>query len=241
MGVAITDLLVFHEKELDFFRDRVIAVDASMWIHQFLSSIRSVDGTPLKDEKGRVTSHLVGFLGRVPRLMNSGLRLCFVFDGKPPKLKTEERARRRAVKEEAKAKYEIAVQAGDLAEMRKYASRTSSITSEIVAESKEIISALGLPYVQAPSEAEAQCATMVSAGDAYAVATNDADALLFGAPRVIRNLSLVGKRKKTSKLAFETIKPQYGELKETLGSLGFDQKQLIALGMLVGTDYNYGG
>ncbi len=241
MGVALTELLVLHETDIENFQGQVLAVDASMWIHQFLSSIRAPDGTPLMDEHGSTTSHLVGLFGRLPKLMGAGVRLCFVFDGKPPQLKAEERARRRELKAEATVKYALAQKEGDVEEMRKFASRTSHVTPEIIQESKDLLSALGIPFVQAPSEAEAQCAHMVRKGDAYAVATNDADALLFGAPRIVRNLSIAGKRKKSAKLSFETVMPELVSLKETCDALAITHDQLIALAMLIGTDYNRGG
>jgi flap endonuclease-1 len=241
MGVAITDLLVMHERTLEDFRGKLVVVDASMWLHQFLSSIRAPDGTPLMNSKGQVTSHLVGLSGRVPKILMAEIRPVFVFDGKPPALKDRERERRRGLKEEASAQYKIAVQEGDVESMRKFASRTSALTSQIITDAKNFLDALGIPYVQAPMEADAQCAHMVKNGDAFAVATNDADALLFGAPRIIRNLSLVGKRKKANKLSFETILPEEILLSENLNQLDISHDQLLALAMLVGTDYNYGG
>ena len=125
--------------------------------------------------------------------------------------------------------------------MRKYAARTTRLTKEMIEESKELIKAMGIPVIEAPSEGEAQASFLVKKDKAFAVASQDADSFLFGSPRLIRNLSLAGKRKRTNKLAFETIKPELVSLPETLNHLGIDQEQLIALGMLVGTDFNEGG
>jgi flap endonuclease-1 len=241
MGVKITDLIPARELEFRDLAGKVIAVDASLFLYQFITTIRQPDGHPLMDSKGRVTSHLVGLFSRTTRLMNYGIKLCYVFDGKPPELKTKEQQRRRELKAEAKAKYEAAVKAEDAQAMRKYAGRTSRLTREMVDEAKELLGALGVPVIQAPSEAEAQAAHMVKKGDAYAIATQDADALMFGSPKIVRNLSMVGRRKRVNKLSYQAFKPEIIDLAETLNALGIDNDQLIALSMLVGTDYNLGG
>lgn len=241
MGIAITELLERKEISLDELKDKIILVDSYMMLYQFLTTIRQRDGTQLMDSKGNVTSHLVGILSRISNLMNKGIKLAFVFDGKPSELKKKERDRRKELKIEASKKYEEALGKEDLDAMKKYASRTVRLTKEIIDESKELIKAFGLPVIEAPSEAEAQASYMVSKGDAYAVATNDVDALIFGAPLVVKNLSAAGKRKKTSKLSYEIVKPELISLNETLNKLGIDRDQLIVLGMLVGTDYNVGG
>jgi len=82
---------------------------------------------------------------------------------------------------------------------------------------------------------------IVKKGDVFAIATNDADALLFEAPRIVRNVNMAGKKKKTNKLSYETINPDLIILKENLKHLDIGQDQLIALAMLIGTDYNIGG
>ena len=111
----------------------------------------------------------------------------------------------------------------------------------MIDEAKMLISAFGLPVMDAPSEAEAQASLIVKNGDAFAIATNDADAMLFEAPRIVRNVSMAGRKKKANKLSYETIKPDLIVLEENLKHLGINQEQLIALAMLIGTDYNNGG
>ena len=200
-----------------------------------------MDGTPLQDSKGQITSHLVGITSRVTRLMQKNIKLAFVFDGKAPDLKKAEQQRRQEIKLQAEAKYRIAVQKEDTAEMKKYAARTTRLTKEMIDESKELLTSLGIPCIQAPSEGEAQASYMVKKGDCFAVATQDVDVLMFSCPRVIRNISIVGKKKKAGKLAFESIAPEMIELSKNLNALSLDHDQLIALCMLVGTDYNRGG
>ncbi|MDO8480313.1 MAG: flap endonuclease-1 [Nanoarchaeota archaeon] len=241
MGVNITDLLVRKELQLDSLAGKVIAADAHLFLYQFITTIRQPDGTPLMDSKGNITSHLSGLFSRSARLMEKGVKLVYVFDGKAPELKAEERERRKQLKQDAKIKYEEAVESHDLTAMKKFAGRTAHLTREMIEESKALIRALGLPVIEAPSEGEAQAAQLVKEGLAYAVASQDADSLMFGTPRLIRNISIAGKRKKANKVAYETVEPELVDLQETLSSLGISQSQLIVLGMLVGTDFNQGG
>jgi flap endonuclease-1 len=95
--------------------------------------------------------------------------------------------------------------------------------------------------VKAPSEGEAQAAYMAKKGDCYACVSQDFDSLLHGAPYLVRNLSIIGRKKTTNKLAYEVVKPTMLNLAENLNHLGIDQDQLIVLALLVGTDYNVGG
>ena len=241
MGVALTELLIREEIDLNFLSNTTIVVDTSMWLYQFLSSIRQRDGSLLMDSKGNVTSHLMGLLSRVSSLSQNRIKLAFVFDGEPPPLKLITLERRKQIKIHAEKKFEIAKEREDIESMKKYAARTSRITPEMIGEAKRLVEAFGLPVVEAPSEAEAQASLIVKNGDAYALATNDADALLFESPIIIRNLSMAGRKKMTNKLSYETIMPDLIDLKKNLQNLGINGDQLIALAMLIGTDYNVGG
>lgn len=241
MGVALKDLFVTKDIELAELKDKILAVDSYNLLYQFLTTIRGRDGSLLMDSKGNITSHLVGLFSRTTKLMQQGLKLVFIFDGTPPKLKEKERERRKELKIEAEKEYEKAVKKEDIEAMKKYASRMTRLTPNIIKEAKKVMEALGLPIVDAPSEGEAQAAFMAKKGDAYAIVSQDFDSLIHAAPRLVRNLSIAGKRKKTNKLDYETIKPELINLSENLNKLGIDQEQLIALAMLVGTDYNIGG
>ncbi len=241
MGVAITDLLVSKQVAIEDLNGKVLAVDAYNILYQFLSSIRNQDGTPLMDSKGRVTSHLMGLFMRFSRLLEYNIKLIFVFDGKVPELKKKEQERRHGLKVEAQKQYEAAAEAEDTESMRKFASRTSRLTTEMVHEAQDLLSAMGIPWLQAPSEGEAQAAFLVKQGDAYALVSQDADCFLFSATRFIKNLTISEKRKKVGKLAFEKVVPEILSLSDNLNHLGIDQDQLIVLSMLVGRDYNPGG
>ena len=241
MGVAFKDLIISKEIKLEDLKSKIIILDAYNVLYQFLTTIRSRDGSLLTDSKGNTTSHLVGLFSRTTSLMQKGIKLIFVFDGKPPELKQKENERRNALKLEAEKKYLKAKDKGDKEEMKKYASRTSRLNKEMVDEAKELISLLGLPVVQAPSEGEAQAAYMVKENKGFAVGSQDFDSLIHGATKLVRNLSISGRRKKGKTIGYETISPELIDLSENLNNLGIDQNQLIALSMVIGTDYNPGG
>lgn len=241
MGVQLTELLIRQELDLSQLRNRTIAIDAPNHLYQFLSTIRQPDGSLFTDSRGNVTSHLIGLLSRTTNLLKNGMKLVYVFDGKVPKLKKAETRRRFELKAEAEELYKKAEEKQDEEAMRKYAARTSRLTPGMMDEARKLLEALGVPHVQAPSEGEAQAAYMAKKGDCYGVASQDADCLLFEAPRLIRNLSITGRRKVAGKLSYERVDPELISLSETLSSLGINQQQLIALAMLIGTDFNGGG
>ncbi|MBN1502671.1 flap endonuclease-1 [Candidatus Woesearchaeota archaeon] len=241
MGTKLSSILTVHEISLNSLANKNLVIDAFNNLYQYLTTIRQQDGTPLMDSKGRITSHLSGLFFRTIYLIKIGLKLAFVFDGKPPELKSEERERRADIKREAEKKYQLAVQREDIDLMRKYASRTSKLTPEMVEEAKELIRALGLPIVQAPSEAEAQASYMVKKGDFYGLISQDTDGLLFGSTRLIKNLTISQRRKVRDTLGYTNIGPEEIVLSENLNKLGIDLDQLIVLGMLCGTDFNIGG
>lgn len=240
MGVNLRSLVIPKEISLVDLKGRVLGVDAFNWIYQFISSIRQPDGSPLSDKDGNVTSHLIGLFYRMSKLLELGVKPCFVFDGKPPDFKavTAERARR---KEEAKRKYEKALREADFKRARSLASQTSKLTKKMVLESKELLNALGVPFIDAPSEGEAQIAFITGKGDFYAAASQDFDTLLFGSPRLVRNVNLSGKKKLPGRDAWVRVSPEIIELDSVLNELGLSHEQLIILGVLVGTDFNPGG
>jgi len=241
MGLQFKDIVTKKEIAIKDLKDKVLAIDSMNLLYQFLTTIRSADGSVLTDKKGRTTSHLIGLFSRTTSLMEEGLKLVFVFDGKPPEIKRKTWEKRASVKAEASLKLKEAEEAGEIEDMKKFASRTAVLTRDMVDDAKRIITALGLPIVQAPSEGEAQTAYMVKKGQAYASISQDYDNLIFGCPLLVRNLSIAGKRKKTGKLAYQTVKPEMILLPEVLDSLKLDLDQLIVLAILVGTDYNPGG
>jgi len=240
MGVDIGEL--FREEKITFqdLRNQVIAIDAHNVLHQFLSSIRQRDGTPLKDAQGRITSHLSGLFYRTANMIEAGIKPVYVFDGEPHPLKAKTLQLRSERKTEAEKAWKEALEKGDLETARIKAQQTSRVTSEIIEQSKKLLDALGIPYVQAPSEGEAQASYMVKKGDAYAVGSQDYDCLLVGAPILIRNLTSTSKRKLPGKQAYVNISPQQIRLQENLDRLGITQEQLVDMAILIGTDFNEG-
>jgi len=241
VGVKIFELVPKAELELADLAGKRVAIDTSLFLYQFLATIRQPDGTPLTDSRGRITSHLIGLFSRTTKLMQVGVRPCFVLDGKPPMLKKAEQERRAELKIAAEAKYHIAAEQGDQEEMKKYAARSMHLTKDMVAEARKLVEALGLPVVQGLGEGEAQAAYLARQGDVWASASQDADSLVFGAPRLVRNLAITGKKKKPGQLAYTVVRPELIELKDVLKTLNLSQDQLVALAMLIGTDYNIGG
>ncbi len=241
MGVNLKELVTKQPITFEDLAGKVLAVDAYNILYQFLTTIRTPDGRLFTDSKGRVTSHLIGLFSRTTNFLKQGLKPVFVFDGVMPKLKYHEIERRAAIKEEAKKKYAEAAREEDIEAMKKFAARTALLTKDMVADAKTMLTLLGIPVVQAPSEGEAQASFMVHKGDAWAVVSQDYDSLLYGATRLIQNLSIAGRRKKTGVLGTIVVKPEMIELKHVLKDLSITQDQLIALAMLVGTDYHPGG
>jgi flap endonuclease-1 len=241
MGVDLGEVLHKRKILLDDLSGRSLAVDAYNTLYQFLAIIRQPDGTPLKDREGRITSHLSGILYRTANLGEKGIRLAYVFDGQPPELKEMEIKRRRKVREEAAVKYEAAIKVGNMEDARKYAQATATVKELMIEDSKRLLKGLGMPWVQAPSEGEAQAAHMASKGDVWAAASQDHDSLLFGAPRMVKNLNISGKRKLPNRQAYIEIEPEMIDLNETLNDLDLTREQLIDVGILVGTDYNPDG
>jgi flap endonuclease-1 len=244
VGVNLRDLIpsnVKKEVELRDLKGKVIALDAYNMLYQFLAAIRQPDGTPLMDREGRITSHLSGLFYRTINMIEEGIKPVFVFDGKPPEMKKAEIEKRMEVKLEADKKYKKAVEAGDIESMRKYAQATARLTSEMVEESKLLLKAMGIPFIQAPQEGEAQAAYVAKKGDAWASGSQDYDSFLFGTPRLVRNLGITGKRKLPGRDVYVEIKPEVIELDSLLKSLGITREQLILTGIMLGTDYNPGG
>jgi flap endonuclease-1 len=240
MGVNLSDLVISKDLEPRDMMGRTVAIDAYNAIYQFLSVIRQPDGTPLMDPRGRVTSHLEGLLNRNANLIEMGVRPSYVFDGISPEKKEATIKERRERRESAKKEWEQAKAEGDIRRAYSKATQSSRITNEIVQSSRILLTHLGIPVVQAPEEGEAQAAYMCTKGDVWASASQDFDSLLFGAPRLIRNLTLSGRRKMPGKDEYREVRTQIIDRQETLDALGIDGRQLVALCVMVGTDFNPG-
>ncbi|MEM3580918.1 MAG: flap endonuclease-1 [Candidatus Bathyarchaeia archaeon] len=238
MGVNLRDIVPKTVIRLEDLSGKSIAIDAYNALYQFLAIIRQPDGTPLKDSSGRITSHLSGLLYRTSNLVELGIKPIYVFDGVPPALKEVEIKRRMRAKEGALIKYEQALKEGRIEEARMYAQATASLKDYMAEDSKRLLGLMGIPWIQAPSEGEAQAAHVVKRGDADYCASQDYDSLLFGAPRLIRNVTISGRRKLPGKNVYIEVEPEVIELEQVLKECEITHEQLIDVGILVGTDFN---
>jgi flap endonuclease-1 len=241
LGVNLRGIVPKTVVKLKDLSGQTIAVDAYNTLYQFLSIIRQPDGTPLKDNTGRVTSHLSGLLYRTGNLLELGIKPIYVFDGKPPMLKAEEIQRRRHAKVEAKVLHEKALARGDMVQARKFAQAAVSMKGYMKDDAQRLLDLMGLPWVQAPSEGEAQAAYMTKRGDSNYCGSQDYDSLLFGAPVLLRNVTVSGKRKLPGKSVFIDVVPEVFMLEKVLRECEITHEQLIDVGILIGTDFNPDG
>ena len=230
MGVKFRDIVFPESIKFEQLESKIVALDAANVIYQFLSSIRQVDGTPLMDQNGNITSHFSGILYRTSSLIEKGIKPVYIFDGTSDILKKGTQDKRREVKEESQKKWEEALEEGRTEDARKYAVRSSRMSRKIVEGSKKLLELMGVPYIEAKGEGEAQASYMVEKGDAWCVGSQDYDCILFGATRMVRNLTITG-----GKANLELI-----DLKKVLEKLEISREQLVDVAILVGTDFNLG-
>src|SRR5439155_597063 len=240
MGINLSDIVVLEPRKLEDFSGKILAIDAFNTLYQFLAIIRQPNGTPLMDRQGRVTSHLSGLIYRLSNFVEAGIKPVFVFDGEPPRLKARTIQSRGEIKRRAEREWREAVEIGDLATARTKAMQTSRLTDEMIEQSKRLLDLLGIPTVQAPGEGEAQASAMARAGQAYAAASQDFDSLLFGSPRLVKNLAISGRRKLPRKEVYVEVHPEEISLEATLANRGMTGEQLVDMGLLSGTDFNDG-
>jgi flap endonuclease-1 len=241
MGFNLSPLVIKRQLRLEDLRGRSLAVDANNMLYQFLALIRMRDGRPFTDSNGNVTSHLVGLLLRTTRLMAQyGMRPVFVFDGKPPALKMRTLEERRQYREKARKEWEASVRRGDYSSAWSKATRMNSLTRPMQDDARKLLELLGVPYVQAPEEGEAQAAYMAGKGDVWAANSRDYDSVLFGSPRLVRYVTISGQEFLPSRGIGRPLIPELIELQQLLTALGISREQLIDLAILVGTDFNQG-
>jgi len=239
MGCNLRDLANAEDTTMDAMKGKRVGVDSFLLAFQFLTTIRdrspTGDGGPLKADNGKVVAHLMGFLSRASLMLSKGVNPVFIFDGKHPELKDDEISARRARREQAEIDWKAALDAGDFATAQKMAQRCVKYTPEMVEESIEMLSLMGIPAFRAKAEGEAQAAVMAANGQLDAVATQDWDALLYGAPIVIRNFSSDG-----SKRMGRIVRAQRIDLALLLSEHELSRDQLIDLAIMIGTDFHPG-
>lgn len=230
MGVKFRDIVSTENIKFEDLKGKTVALDAANVIYQFLSSIRQRDGTPLMDHNGRVTSHFSGILYRTTSLIEKGMKPVYVFDGQSSHLKKDTLAKRNEVKVQSERRWKDALDEGRIEDARKFAVRSSRMSSDVVEGSKKLLTLMGIPYIQAPGEGEAQASYLVEKGDAWCVGSQDYDCLLFGATRMVKNLTISGGLGKLELIRLEKV----------LEELDITREQLVDLALLVGTDFNPG-
>ncbi|CAH1779380.1 unnamed protein product [Owenia fusiformis] len=215
------------ENEIKNYFGRKVAIDASMSIYQFLIAVRQ-DGSALTNEAGETTSHLMGIFYRTIRMLDNGIKPVYVFDGKPPEMKSGELEKRKERREVAEKELAKAEEAGDQENVERFNKRLVKVTKEHSNECKQLLELMGVPYVDAPCEAEAQCAELVKTGKVYAVGTEDMDALTFGTSVLLRHLTFSEARKMPIKEF---------HLRLVLEGLDMSEEEFIDLCILLGCDY----
>ncbi|WKA02578.1 hypothetical protein VitviT2T_020749 [Vitis vinifera] len=235
MGIkGLTKLLAdnapkaMKEQKFESFFGRKIAIDASMSIYQFLIVVGRSGTEMLTNEAGEVTSHLQGMFSRTIRLLEAGLKPVYVFDGKPPDLKKQELAKRFSRRADATEDLTEALETGNKEEIEKFSKRTVKVTKQHNEDCKKLLRLMGVPVIEAPSEAEAQCAALCKSGKVYAVASEDMDSLTFGAPKFLRHLMDPSSRK---------IPVMEFDITKILEELNLTMDQFIDLCILSGCDY----
>jgi len=239
LGVSIRPLLEGCRHPIDVGDiPGVAAIDANNALYQFLSIIRQADGTPLQDAKGRVTSHLSGLLFRTAHFLENGILPLYIFDGSPPEFKARTIASRRKIRKAGEEEWSEALERGDTKGAYRAAMQSTRVDSAILGSGKQLLDALGVPWMVAPSEGEAQSAYFVNSGVATYSVSQDYDSLLFGASVLVRNLTVSGKRRIGGRQVM--VSPERIYLSEFLDTHGITREQLIRIGILIGTDFNEG-
>jgi flap endonuclease-1 len=237
----LTPIIHREQTSLKALKGRSFAVDGNIELHQFLALIRKRDGNLFTDGQGHVTSHLIGLLTRTARLVGEyEMTLIFVFDGRFHPLKRATMDERRRAREKAEVEYATAIRRGDVASAWSKAVMTGRVTGEVLRDAKRLLTLMGLPWVDAPEDAEAQASQMALKGDVWAVGGKDYDSLLYGAPILVRYLTITGTEYLPSQRRSRKLLPEIISLEQNLEILGITRAQLVDLAILVGTDFDPG-
>ena len=240
MGVAIGALIEDCKKRIDLseFKGQKFGFDAYNMLYQFVTTIRGIDGEPLKNEKGEITSHYSGIFYRISNVLSNGITPVFVYDGVSNELKNKTKQDRRDRRAVAKEKLDKAILEEDIENMNRFARQSATIDGKIIDESKELLEAMGVSCFTAPGEAEAQISYMTANNQVDYCVSQDFDCLLFGSPNLLKNIGASGKRKVPFKKVYIDVYPYVIESEQVFSKLGITREKLIWMSMLIGTDFN---
>lgn len=213
---------IVNEIKYDNFNYEKVAIDISIVLYQVIIAIRNT-GADLTNQQGEITSHILGLFNRTVNLLKKNIIPIYVFDGKPPEFKTKVLEQRRNIKKKA---YEKLEEASTEEEKIKYLKKTVSISKKQLKECKELLDLMGIPYIEAPEEADSQCAYLVKTGLADSVITEDMDILTFGSKKIYRNLTSY--KKNTLEIKLDNI----------LKTIDLTYEEFIDLCILFGCDYS---
>ncbi|MFC7215448.1 flap endonuclease-1 [Saliphagus sp. GCM10025334] len=220
--IAVIESIPFSDVE------GIVAVDAHNWLYRYLTTtVKWTASGKYTTADGTEVANLIGIVQGLPKFFEHDITPVMVFDGGPSELKADEIESRRDQRETYEAQLERAREEGDTVAIAQLESRTQRLTTTIQETSRELLRLLDVPIVEAPAEGEAQAAHMARRGDADYVGSEDYDALLFGAPYTLRQLTSKGD-------------PELMDLEATLAKHDLTQEQLIDAAILIGTDFNEG-
>ncbi|WP_455448579.1 flap endonuclease-1 [Natrinema thermotolerans] len=226
-NAALREIAAIEEIPFDDI-EGVVAVDAHNWLYRYLTTtVKWTDSTKYTTADGTEVANLVGIVQGLPKFFEHDITPVMVFDGGPSELKDDEIESRREQRRSYEEQLETAREEGDAVAIAQLESRTQRLTPTIQETSRELLRLLDVPIVEAPAEGEAQAAHMVKRGDADYVGSEDYDALLFGAPLTLRQLTSKGD-------------PELMDLAATLKRHDLTLEQLIDAAILIGTDFNDG-
>ncbi|QSW98339.1 flap endonuclease-1 [Haloterrigena alkaliphila] len=226
-NAALRDIAVIEEIPFSEI-EGIVAVDAHNWLYRYLTTtVKWTDSATYTTADGTEVANLVGIVQGLPKFFENDITPVMVFDGGPSDLKEDEIESRREQRRSYEEQLETAREEGDEVAIAQLESRTQRLTPTIQETSRELLRLLDVPIVEAPAEGEAQAAHMVRRGDADYVGSEDYDALLFGAPLTLRQLTSKGD-------------PELMDLEATLAHHDLTLEQLIDAAILIGTDFNEG-
>ena len=229
MGNAdLRSLAALADVAWDDLAGSVVAVDAHNWLYKYLTTtVKWTRDEVYTTADGTEVANLVGVVQGLPKFFEHDLTPVFVFDGAVTELKSDEIESRREAREKREERLEAARERGDELEVARLDAHTQRLTDVIQETTRDLLDLLDVPYVEAPAEGEAQAAHMAATGDVDYAGTEDYDALLFGAPLTLRQLTSKGN-------------PELMDLDATLAEHDISREQLVDAAILCGTDFNDG-